>query len=135
MKSVRITHRPTGIRLAEGPLGWGITPFEGNLYIRRKYLLTGAFKPNFIPGICPYKFLYVWLDLWIPGYEPVKNIGWLYWLPNPLFPFIWYRVAMPRIHPELNVEEFDASGGGRELMTAPSDASTTSGRGMSTSKR
>jgi hypothetical protein len=33
--------------LAEGPLGWGITPFEGNLYIRKKYLLTDKFKVNF----------------------------------------------------------------------------------------
>ena len=25
---IRITHLPSGTRLAEGPLGWGITPFE-----------------------------------------------------------------------------------------------------------
>ena len=60
---VRITHKPTGILLAEGPLGWGITPFEGNYYIRKQYLKTEAFKLNFIPGLCSYKFLYVWLDL------------------------------------------------------------------------
>ena len=45
-KYVRITHRPTGTKLAEGPLGWGITPFEGNLYISRKYLLIGGYKPR-----------------------------------------------------------------------------------------
>jgi hypothetical protein len=60
---IRIKHRPTGLLLAEGPLGWGITPFEGNYYISKKYLRRGVFKPNFIPGICPYKFLYVWMDL------------------------------------------------------------------------
>ena len=107
-KHVRIIHRPTGTKLAEGPLGWGITPFEGNLYISRKYLLIDGFKPNFIPGICPYKFLYVWLDLELENGDKVKNLGWLYWLPNPLFPFVWYRVGVPRYHPELLVEEFEA---------------------------
>ena len=28
-KIVRITHRTTGLPIAEGPVGWGITPFEG----------------------------------------------------------------------------------------------------------
>ncbi|NNG15809.1 MAG: hypothetical protein HKM89_04950 [Gemmatimonadales bacterium] len=105
MAVVRISHRPTGTLLAEGPLGWGITPFEGNLYIRKKFLRTDAFTPNYIPGICFYKFLYVWMDLRLPDRTPVKNLGWLYWLPNPVFPFIWYRVAVPRQHPELAIEE------------------------------
>jgi hypothetical protein len=33
-----------------------------------------------------------------------RNLGWLYWFPNPLFPFIWFRVAVPGNHPELNIE-------------------------------
>lgn len=106
-KFIRISHRLSGTKLAEGPVGWGITPFEGNLYIRRKFLLTDGFKPNFIPGFCPYKFLYVWLDLRLEDQSRVRNLGWLYWLPNPLFPFIWYRVGLPRVHPELVVEEFE----------------------------
>ena len=110
-KTIRITHRASGTRLAEGPLGWGITPFEGNLYISRKYLLTKGFKPNFIPGLCPYKFLYVWLDLKLANGDQVKNLGWLYWLPNPLFPFIWYRVGLPRQHPDLIVEELEQPAG------------------------
>jgi uncharacterized protein (DUF427 family) len=105
-KSVRITHTPTGTVLAEGPLGWGITPFEGNLYIRAKYLKTDGFKPNFIPGFCFYKFLYVWLNLRI-GDETFRNLGWKYWLPNPVFPFIWFRVGLPRHHPEILVEEYE----------------------------
>ena len=104
-KSIRITHRPTGTVLAEGPRGWGITPFEGNLYIRRKYLKTDGFQTNFIPGFCPYKFLYSWMDLEVKGAPKIKNLGWIYWLPNPLFPFIWYRVGLPRTHPDLSVEE------------------------------
>ncbi len=106
-KFIRITHGPSGTKLAEGPLGWGITPFEGNLYIRRKYLLTNGFKPNFIPGFCPYKFFYVWLDLKLKDGSKISNLGWLYWLPNPLFPFIWYRIGLPRSHPGLLVEEFE----------------------------
>ena len=106
-KHIRITHQPSGTTLAEGPLGWGITPFEGNLYISRKYLLTDGFKPNFVPGLCSYKFLYVWLDLQLESGQKVKNLGWKYWLPNPLFPFIWYRVGLPRSHPELLLEEFE----------------------------
>ena len=104
-KWIRITHRTSGTPIAEGPLGWGITPFEGNYYIRRKYVLTDGFRVNFIPGLCPYKFLYVWLDLWLAGGQRLRNLGWLYWLPNPLLPFIWFRVAMPKHHPELLVEE------------------------------
>ncbi len=106
---IRITHKPTNTKIAEGQLEWDITPFEGNLYIRKKCLLTNGFKPNFLPGLCPYKFFYVWLDLDLENGEKVRNLGWLYWLPNPLFPFIWYSVGLPRAHPELLVEEFEAT--------------------------
>jgi hypothetical protein len=110
-KYVRITHRPTGLLLAAGPLGWGITPFEGNYYISRKYLRTDQLKPNFIPGVCPYKFLYVWLDLLLEHGNREKNLGWLYWLPNPLLPFIWFRAALPGSHPSLTIERFHAGEG------------------------
>ena len=110
-RTVRITHRPTGTVLAEGPLGWGITPFEGNYYVARRYHKDGVFRPNFIPGICIYKFLYVWMDLWLPspgtGNEvKERSIAWMYWLPNPLLPFIWFRVALPGQHPHLLIERF-----------------------------
>ena len=74
-------------------MGWGITPFEGNYYISRKYLRTRGFKPNYIPGLCFYKFLYVWLDLHLADGHKIRNLGWLYWFPNPLFPFIWYMAT------------------------------------------
>ena len=106
-KNVRITHRISGEVLAEGPLGWGITPFEGNYYIGRKYLKSDGFKPNYVPGICFYKFLYVWIDYHWGQIEKSKFIGWLYWLPNPLMPFIWFRVAVPANHPELLIEELE----------------------------
>ena len=106
-KHVRITHLPTDTILAEGPLGWGITPFEGNLYIRKRYLRTDGFKVNFIPGFCPYKFLYVWLDLRLSEHDISRNLAWKYWLPNPLFPFVWFRVGLPRHHAELLVEEYE----------------------------
>lgn len=105
MTCVRITHRPSSTVLAGGPKGWGITPFEGNYYVSRKYLKTDGSKANFIPGLCLYKFLYVWLDLQLPDGDKVRGLAWLYWLPNPLFPFIWYRVGLPRSHPALSIEE------------------------------
>ncbi len=107
-KHVRIKHIPSGTLIAEGPVGWGITPFEGNFYIRSKYLTTDGFRINYLPGLCPYKFLYVWLDFVTNDGHKSRNLGWLYFLPNPLFPFIWYRVAVPRFHPEIQVEEYEA---------------------------
>ena len=104
-RTVRITHKPSGTVIAEGPVGWGITPFEGNFYIGRKHLRTRGFKPNFIPGLCIYKFLYVWLDFKPENGAASKFLGWFYWLPNPLFPFIWFRVAVPQHHPEITVED------------------------------
>lgn len=104
MANVRITHIPTGTVIAEGPVGWEIMPFEGNYYIRKKHLKTNRLRPNFIPGFCPYKFFYVWLDLIPPSGPRVRGLGWYYWLPNPLLPFIAFRVAVPGRHPELLVE-------------------------------
>ncbi len=106
MTSVRIKHSKTGTVLADGPLGWGITPFEGNLYGRKRFLKTDGFRANYIPGLCPYKFLYVWMDLHLDENTRIRNLGWMYWLPNPLFPFIWFRIAVPRHHPELEIEEY-----------------------------
>jgi hypothetical protein len=105
-KIISIFHKPTGIKVAEGPKGWGITPFEGNLYISKKYLLTRGFKINYIPGFCPYKFFYFWMDLYINNLKVSSSIAWMYWLPNPIFPFIWYRVGLPQNHFEIEVVEF-----------------------------
>ena len=101
---VRITHRPSGALLAAGRLGWDITPLEGNFYISAKSLATSSFRSSFIPGVCPYKGLYVWQDLRLPDGSLSRMLGWRYWLPNPLLPFIWFRIALPRNHPELAVE-------------------------------
>jgi uncharacterized protein (DUF427 family) len=101
-KTVRITHRPSGQLIAEGPVGWGITPFEGNWYIARKHLKTDGFRANGLPGVCFYKFLYLWLDFTANG-DRTRFLGWRYILPNPLFPFIAFRVAVSGSHPELDV--------------------------------
>lgn len=50
--------RATNTVLAEEPIGWGITPFKGKCYIRRKYLRSGVFGPNFVLGLCRCKSLY-----------------------------------------------------------------------------
>lgn len=105
-KFISIIHKSSKTKLAEGHKGWGITSFEGNYYISRKHLLTDGFKINFIPGFCPYKFFYFWMDLNIENGNRIKNIAWMYWLPNPLFPFIWFRVGIPQNHPEIEVYEY-----------------------------
>jgi len=87
-----------------------MTPFEGNIYIGRKHMRTDAFKPNYVPGLCLYKFLYVWMDLRLPGEKLIRGASWMYWLPNTLFTFIAFRVAVPRHHPDIAVDEIVTSG-------------------------
>ncbi len=101
-RSIRIVHSKSDTLIAEGPVGWGITPFEGNYYIAKRYLRV-PFRPNFVPGFCIYKFLYTWMDLLLPGGHRERAVGWLYWLPNPLLPFIWYRVAVAGDDPALTI--------------------------------
>ncbi|MEM6989265.1 MAG: hypothetical protein AAF721_02170 [Myxococcota bacterium] len=103
-RSIRITHAASDTVLAEGPIGWGITPFEGNYYIRKQYLRTDGFELGFIPGLCFYKFLYLWMDLVLASGERLRGVGWMYVVPNPLLPFIWFRVALPGGHPALRYE-------------------------------
>ena len=107
-KTVRITHLPSETVIAEGPIGGGIAPFEGNLYIRKRHLRTDGLKLNWLPGHCFYKFFYLWMDFHYGDGERSRLMGWKYVLPNPVFPFIWFRAAVPRHHPELLVEEFEA---------------------------
>ena len=105
-KRVRIKHTGSDSLIADGPIGWAIMPFEGNYYVREKNLLTDGFRVNYIPGLCIYKFLYVWLDYVAPDGTVTKNLGWKYWLPNPLLPFIWFRVAVATAHPDIVIEEY-----------------------------
>lgn len=106
MRQIRIRHVASGDLVAEGPVSLGgITPFEGNYYISRKCLRTAGFRPNWIPGLCLYKFLYVWLDFLASDGSRTRSLGWVYWLPNPLFFFIAFRVAVPQSTPALSVED------------------------------
>jgi uncharacterized protein (DUF427 family) len=109
LRSIRITHRPSGEVIAEGPLGvFGIMPFEGNYYISRKCLKTRLLRPNWIPGLCIYKFLYVWLDLRLADGTREPFVGWMYWLPNPLLFFIAFRPAVSPASASLRIEEIEA---------------------------
>ena len=101
-RRVCITHRSSGEVIAEGPVGWGITPFEGNWYISGRYLQTQGFH-SALPGLCPYKFVYLWLHFRTRTGELSRYLGWKYVFPNPMFPFIAFRVAVPGNHPELEV--------------------------------
>ena len=40
--NVRIKHATSGTLIADGPLGWGITPFEGNKRHKTKALLRNG---------------------------------------------------------------------------------------------
>ena len=100
---MKIIHRRTDELIAEGKRGWAVTPFEGNYYISGKALRTKGFRANYLPGLCPYKFFDVCLDFHGKDGEFDRNLGWKYWLPNPIFPFIWFRVAVPQQHPDLIV--------------------------------
>lgn len=106
-KAVRITHRPSREVIAEGLKGWGLFSFEGNYYISRKNLKTGGFKFSGIPGLCPYKFIYFWYHFKPKNGDGTMMLGWKYWLPNPLFPFIAFRIAVPMEHKDLLVEMID----------------------------
>ncbi|MBF2034669.1 MAG: hypothetical protein IGR92_04125 [Leptolyngbyaceae cyanobacterium T60_A2020_046] len=100
---VTIAHRETGEILAQGPKGWGFYPFDGGYYICRKYIKTDKFRLSLIPGFCIYKFFYLWLHLTLKTGAQEKFVAWMYVLPNPLFPFIWFRLALPRRHRALIV--------------------------------
>lgn len=102
---MKIIHQKIEELIADGKRGWAITPFEGNYYISGKALKTEGFKANYLPGLCFYKFLYVWLDFHDKDGRVAKDLGWKYWFPNRLFPFIWFRVAVPQRHPDLIVIE------------------------------
>lgn len=107
-KWIRIVHRPSGTIIASGATGWAITPFEGNYYISASSLRASGFRPNWIPGLCPYKGLYVWLDFHAPDGSVLRSVAWKYVVPNPVLPFIWFRVAVPGGHPDFSVEVTEA---------------------------
>lgn len=123
---IRITHRASGEIIAEGPPGFlGITSFEGNLYIRRKYLKTDRLRPNWVPGFCVYKFLYVWLDLRLENGAKEPFIGWMYWLPNPLFPFIAFRPAVSSSSTHLQIEDISLEESSREGVSTQSSVTSS----------
>ena len=101
-KQITIRHKATGTVLARGPKGWGITPFEGNYYVQGKYLAREYFHNSPVPGLCPYKGIYHWLTLELPDGQKEGLLAWRYVVPNPLFPFIAFRVAIQGGHPALS---------------------------------
>ena len=104
---IQIFHRPTQTLLAEGRSGWDITPFEGNFYVRKKCLIGTPFKLTGIPGLCPYKFIYLWMDLDLEDQRRSRFLAWKYVIPNPLLPFIWFRVGIYGKHNEIEVRRTD----------------------------
>ena len=101
---ISIRHKASDTLLAQGPRGWGITPFEGNYYVQGKYLAGEHFENTAFPGLCPYKGIFHWLNLALPDGRREELLAWRYIVPNPLFPFIAFRVAIPGHHPALSYE-------------------------------
>ena len=64
---------------------------------------------KFLHRSCAYKFLYVWLDDVALEGTVIKNPGWNYCLPNPLLPFTWFRVSIPREHSAIPDEEYECA--------------------------
>jgi len=104
---ITITHKETGELIAEGNKGWGFFPFEGNYYISRANLKTMGFQFTPIPGLCPYKFIYFWYNFKRIDGKTDRMMAWKYWLPNPLFPFIWFRIGLSQNHPNLVITKRD----------------------------
>lgn len=104
---IRILHRPSQTILAEGQRGWDITPFEGNYYVRKKCLVGDRFKLTMIPGLCPYKFIFLWMDIELDDLPLARMLAWKYVIPNPLLPFIWFRVGIFGQHPDIEVLAID----------------------------
>lgn len=102
---IQVKHIPSGEVIAAGEKGWGLFAFEGNLYISEKNLKSRSFKFSGIPGFCPYKFLYFWYHFRPENADGTKMLGWKYWLPNPIFPFIAFRIAVPMRHPDIHISE------------------------------
>lgn len=102
---IRIIHKLSNELLAEGEEGWGMFSFEGNYYIANKHLKTKGFKFSGIPGLCPYKFIYFWYHFESASGKKSPMLGWKYWVPNPLFPFIAFRIAVPIKHQDLIIEK------------------------------
>lgn len=102
---IEIYHKPSGELIASGTKGWKMFPFEGNLYIAKSNLKTQGFRFTGIPGICPYKFIYFWYHFTATSGDKSPMLGWKYWLPNPLFPFIAFRIAIPTRHPDIEIKK------------------------------
>lgn len=103
---IRITHKPSGTVLAEGPKGWRMMPLEGDWYIHRDCLRTDAFRNTAFPGPCFYKGLCLWLKPRLPGAS--RMLAWRYVLPYPWTFFLWGRFGLPGNDPDILVENAPA---------------------------
>ncbi len=104
MTILRITHTPSGTLLAEGPSGRGIALFEGNYYVRRKYLCIARRKEGSQPGPCVYSFLYAGLDLWLAGRAQTGSSSKRRWVTHRFVPLLAFRMAFPGDDPSIRFE-------------------------------
>ncbi|MDD2875611.1 MAG: hypothetical protein PHT60_00115 [Acidiphilium sp.] len=52
-----------------------------------------------------YKFFYIWLDFLDRDGGRDRMLGWRYFLPNPIFFFIFLRVGVPQQSPHISVQK------------------------------
>lgn len=121
---IRIVHRPSSAVIAAGSLGWSITPWEGNYYLSRNTLAAGKFRPTWLHGICMYKGVYRWLDFVAPDGSESRDLAWRYVVPNPLIPFIWFRVGIPGQHPDLEISVMEETPRRQPFLPQPPRADT-----------
>ena len=102
VKNFQLIYIPTETLIAEGPFS-ALKKLEGNYYIKEKHVVKGRVKTSYIPGLCPYKFIYVWMNLIVED-RKISGLAWKYIIPNPIFPMIWFSIGFPQQHPELKIE-------------------------------
>jgi hypothetical protein len=44
------------------------------------------------------------LHIVVEGYQTARFVAWKYLVPNPLLPFIWFRVGVPDNHHEIEIQ-------------------------------
>lgn len=103
MSKFKLTHIKTKKIIAEG-IEKDIYRLEGNYYIKESAFKQGIIVNTYLPGLCFYKFIYVWVNIKISDKLILKSFGWKYILPNPIFFKIFKRIGIPINQDEIQLE-------------------------------
>lgn len=106
MKKFKLIHIATGKILAEGEKK-DFFQLEGNYYLKEFTFKEGVVVNTIIPGLCFYKFIYIWVNIKVSDKIILKNFGWKYIIPNPIFFKIFKRIGIPIYQDEIKLETFN----------------------------